>query len=186
MRLVLASASARRRELLEAAGVAFVVDPAAVDETRLPDEAPEEYALRVARDKVHAGRARHPHDAVLGADTIVLIDGAVLGKPATPAEAVAMLKRLSGRSHDVITGVVVAWPGHERSVVERTRVRFASLSDADVQDYVATGEPMDKAGAYAIQGLAGRFVTSIEGSYSNVVGLPVAAVLQMLRDTGIG
>jgi septum formation protein len=185
MLLVLASASARRRELLEAAGLTFVVDPMAVDETRRAGEAPEEYALRVARDKVHAARTRHPHDTVLGADTIVLIDGAVLGKPAGEDEAVSMLLRLSGRTHEVLTGVAVAWPGQERSAVERTRVRFTWLSDAEIRAYVATGEPMDKAGAYAIQGLAAKFVADIEGSYSNVVGLPVATVLQMLREAGI-
>src|SRR5512147_2255827 len=148
MRLVLASASARRRELLEAAGLTFVVDPMAVDERRAPGEAPAEYALRVARDKLHAGRAKYPHDAVLGADTIVVIGDAVLGKPATETEAMSMLTRLSGRAHDVITAVAVGWPGEERTAIETTRVWFTSLSEAQIRAYVATGEPMDKAGAY--------------------------------------
>ena len=184
MRLILASASARRRELLEAAGVLFHADPVAADETRMPGEPPEVYVARVARAKVHAGRLRHPADVVLGADTVVVVDNAVLGKPASDEEAAAMLARLSGREHEVLTGVSVAWPGHERTAVERTRVWFAPLGDEEIRRYVATGEPTDKAGAYAIQGLASKFVVRIEGSYSNVVGLPVATVLQFLRETG--
>jgi septum formation protein len=186
MRLVLASASARRRDLLAAAGVRFTVDPADADERRRTGEPPEAYVARVARDKVHAGRRRHPDAAVLGADTSVVVDGHVLGKPADAGEAAAMLRRLSGRSHDVLTAVVLAWPGHERAAVARTRVWFAALSDGEIGRYVRTGEPLDKAGAYAIQGLASRFVTRIDGSYSNVVGLPLAEVLQMLGDAGIG
>jgi len=108
----------------------------------------------------------------------------VLGKPVDDAEAVAMLTRLSGRAHDVVTGVALAWPGHDRVVVERTRVWFAPISDDEIYRYVATGEPRDKAGAYAIQGMASRFVQRIDGSYSNVVGLPMATVLQLLRDAG--
>jgi septum formation protein len=186
MRLVLASASARRRELLEAAGLTFVVDPQAVDESRLAGEAPEGYALRVSRDKVQAGRAKHPHDAVLGADTVVVIDGLVMGKPASDEDAAGMLRRLSGRTHEVFTAVALAWPGRERTALERTEVRFISLDETDIRHYVATGEPRDKAGAYAIQGAGGRFVARVEGSYSNVVGLPVATVLQLLREAGIG
>jgi septum formation protein len=185
MRLILASASARRRELLTAAGVPFVVDPVEADERRLPDEPPVEYATRVALAKARAGLVRHPSDVVLGADTIVLVDDLVLGKPADEADAVAMLGRLSGRGHDVITGVALAWHGHERSFAERTRVWFAPLSPDDIRSYVSTGEPRDKAGAYAIQGGAARFVTRVDGSYSNVVGLPVAAVLQYLTEAGV-
>jgi septum formation protein len=185
MRLVLASASARRRELLTAAGLSFVVDPADIDERRRPHEPPEDYAQRVAEEKVEVGRRRHPSDVVLAADTIVLVDDQLLGKPATPDEASAMLEQISGRAHDVLTGVAVVWPGGKRSLVERTRVWFAPLSAEQIRWYVASGEPMDKAGAYAIQGLASRFVTRIEGSYSNVVGLPVAAVLQFLAQTGL-
>jgi septum formation protein len=185
MRLVLASASARRRELLTAAGLSFVVDPADIDERRRPHEPPEDYAQRVAEDKVEVGRRRHPADVVLAADTIVLVDDQLLGKPATPDEAAAMLGQISGRAHDVLTGVAIVWPGGKRSRVERTRVWFAPLSAEQIRWYVASGEPMDKAGAYAIQGLASRFVTRIEGSYSNVVGLPVAAVVQFLAQTGL-
>lgn len=185
MRLILASASARRRELLDAAGVIFHMDPVAADERRLPDEQPEAYVARVARAKVHAGRVRHPADVVLGADTVVVVDGAMLGKPLTDDEAAAMLKSLSGRAHVVLTGVAVGWPGQERIAVERTQVWFAPLSDDEIRTYVETGEPRDKAGAYAIQGLASKFVLRIEGSYSNVVGLPLAMVLQILRETGL-
>jgi septum formation protein len=185
MRLVLASASARRRELLTAAGVSFVVDPADVDERRHPNEPPVEYVRRVAAAKARASRARHPGDVVLGADTVVLVDDVLLAKPATRDEAAAMLARLSGRAHDVLTGVAIEWPAGTRSHVERTRVWFAPIAAGQIQWYVETGEPMDKAGAYAIQGLASRFVTRIEGSYSNVVGLPVAAVLQFLGEIGL-
>ena len=184
MRLILASASPRRRDLLDAAGVAHVVDPVDVDERRQPDEPPDEYATRVARSKALAGQARHPADIVLGADTIVVVDGDVLGKPGDDDDAVAMLTRLSGRAHDVVTGVALAWPGHDRTVVERTRVWFAPLTGDEIYRYVVTGEPRDKAGAYAIQGMASRFVQRIDGSYSNVVGLPVATVLQLLREAG--
>jgi septum formation protein len=185
MRLVLASASARRRELLTAAGLSFVVDPADIDERRHPHEQPEEYARRVAVEKAQTGRRRHPADVVLAADTIVLVEDRVLAKPATPDEAAGMLAQLSGRVHEVLTGVAVEWPGGARAHVERTRVWFAPLDADQISWYVASGEPMDKAGAYAIQGLASRFVTRIEGSYSNVVGLPVAVVLQFLRETGL-
>jgi len=191
MRLILASASPRRRELLAAAGLAFEVDPVAADERQLPGETPEVYASRVARDKMHTGRLRHPADAVLAADTVVVVDGVALGKPQHDDDAIGMLTRLSGRAHDVLTGVAIGWPGHEHLAVERTQVWFTALRPEAIQRYVATGEPRDKAGAYAIQGQAGRFVRRIHGSYSNVVGLPIATVLRMLRDldvtgTGLG
>jgi len=185
MRLILASASARRRELLAAAGVPFVADPADIDERRYPGEPAHEYARRVAVTKAHAVSQRRPFDIVLGADTVVLVENDVLGKPATPEDAAGMLAKLSGRPHDVLTAVAIEWPGGTRSVVETTRVWFATLDPEEIRWYVASGEPMDKAGAYAIQGLASRFVTRIEGSYSNVVGLPVAAVLQILRANGL-
>lgn len=186
MRLVLASASARRRELLTAAGLSFVVDPADIDERRRPSEPAEDYARRVAAEKAAIGRQRHPADIVVAADTIVLVEGQLLGKPETPDEAARMLAQLSGRAHDVLTGVAVVWPDGARSHVERTRVWFAPLTAAQIDWYVASGEPMDKAGAYAIQGLASRFVSRIEGSYSNVVGLPVAVIVQFLAEAGLG
>ena len=184
MRLVLASASPRRRELLAAAGLEFDVDPVDIDETKRTEESPASYVERVARAKAEAAARRHTDRVVLAADTAVVIDGDVLGKPRGDVEAARMLRRLAGRTHDVLTGVAVARDGQITSTVERTTVQMASLSDAEIRWYVATGEAGDKAGAYAIQGLASRFVPRIEGSYSNVVGLPVATVLQLLRSSG--
>ena len=181
MRLVLASASPRRRELLAAAGLDVDVDPVDVDERQVAGEPPSAYVERVARLKATAGAARHPRRVVVGADTAVVVDGDVLGKPRDAADAGSMLQRLSGRDHDVMTGVAVASAGRVESFVERTRVTVAPLSAADIEAYVATGEPFDKAGAYAIQGGAGRFITGCEGSYSNVVGLPMESLLELLR-----
>jgi septum formation protein len=184
MRLVLASGSPRRRELLASAGFTFDVEAVDVDERRETGEAPAAYVDRLARSKAHAAAMRKSGDAVIGADTVVVVDAEVLGKPRDAADAVRMLRLLSGRAHDVLTGVAVTWRGRTTSHVERTSVWFASLSERDIAWYVATGEPMDKAGAYAIQALASRFIPKIEGSYSNVVGLPVAAVVQLLAEAG--
>jgi septum formation protein len=180
MRLVLASASPRRRELLMAAGLEFEVDPAHVDETLRAGEAAADYIERVTRAKAEAVAARHPDAAVVAADTAVIVDGRVLGKPADEVEAARMLRELSGRSHEVWTGVAVARAGEVRYALERTTVWMRPLSESEVRSYVASGEPLDKAGAYAIQGLASSFIPRIEGSRSNVVGLPVATVLQLL------
>jgi septum formation protein len=185
MRLVLASASPRRRELLLSAGFDVDVDPAHVDEALRPGEAPAGYIERVARAKALAVSGRHPDRTVIAADTAVLVDGVVFGKPADEAEAARMLRQLAGRSHEVWTGVVVARDGRMAYALERTTVWMLPLSDAEVSWYVASGEPLDKAGAYAIQGLASRFIPRIEGSWSNVVGLPVATVLQLLRGDGV-
>jgi septum formation protein len=185
MRLVLASASPRRRELLESAGIAFDVDAADVDESRRDGEPPTLYVERLARLKAESVAQRHPTRAVLGADTAVVVGSDVLGKPADAADAAAMLRRLSGRAHDVLTGVALAWKGATHARVDRTVVHMSDLSDADIAWYVASGEPMDKAGAYAIQGLASRFITRIEGSYGTVVGLPVACVLQLIADANV-
>jgi len=182
--LILASASPRRRELLDAAGLSHSVDPVDVDERVAAGESPEVYAERVARDKARAGAIRHPSAHVLGADTIVVVDAAILGKPKDDGDARRMLRLLSGRAHEVLTAVALATPGREPTVrIERTRVWFAELSEGDIDWYIATGEHRDKAGAYAIQGRASRFIPRIEGSYSNVVGLPVATVVEMLKDT---
>ena len=186
MSLVLASASARRRDLLAAAGIGFIVDPANADERPRPGEAPRDYALRVAKDKVRLTRPRHPAAAVLAADTIVVVDGDILGKPASPDEARRMLARLSGRAHEVVTAVALAWPGGERAFLETTEVRFHAIETSAIEHYVATGEPLDKAGAYAIQGGASAFVAAISGSHSNVVGLPVEATMALLREAGVG
>ncbi|HUX67244.1 MAG TPA: Maf family protein [Terriglobales bacterium] len=179
-RLVLASASPRRRELLEAAGFEVEVRPAPLDETPLPGEAAADYVLRLARAKA---RALAAPGLVLGADTVVVVDGDLLGKPASDAEAAAMLARLAGREHQVLTGVCLRDPARNREAAraETTRVWFAPLSPQEIADYVQSGEPRDKAGAYAIQGRAARFIPRIEGSYSNVVGLPLATVWDLWR-----
>ena len=180
--LVLASASPRRAELLHAAGIAFVVVPPDVDESVQDDEPPPRYVERLARAKAVAIQLHHPDRLVLAADTTVVVDGHILGKPDGAADARRMLTMLAGRTHEVITGVALAAGG---AVIESrqatTTVAFAPMTAEWIDWYVASGEPMDKAGAYAIQGLASRFVTSISGSYSNVVGLPVALVHEMLE-----
>jgi septum formation protein len=178
--LVLASRSPRRADLLAAAGFAFSVEPADVDEGRQPDETPDAYVCRVARAKAQLVAARRPHDVIIAADTVVVIDSLVLGKPADDADAAEMLRRLAGRAHEVLTGVAVEALGRCEVGIDRTTVHFSELTDADIAWYVASGEPADKAGAYGIQGLASRFVPRIEGSYTNVVGLPVALVTRLL------
>ena len=189
--LVLASASPRRQELLRSAGIPFSVEPANVDETPFAGESPRDCAERLAREKALAVFAARPHDRVLGADTVVAVDETILGKPVDGEDAARMLRLLSGRVHRVITGVclVEAGPGrqgsggsHITTASETTLVTMNELSEDDIRGYVATGEPMDKAGAYAIQGMAARFIPRIEGDYSNVVGLPVALVLRILRE----
>jgi septum formation protein len=184
MRLILASASPRRAELLRAAGYAFEIVPADVDESAGAGERPEDYVRRVAAEKARAVLRQHPDGTVLAADTTVVVDGAMLGKPSDDEDARHMLARLSGRAHRVMTGVVVAGGGREVGAVASTLVRFAVLTPADIDWYVASGEPRDKAGAYGAQGLASRFVEGIEGSYSNVVGLPVALVHTLLAEQG--
>jgi septum formation protein len=183
-RLVLASSSPRRAELLTAAGISFEAVDANVDETPLDHEAPQAHVRRLAEAKARAVAALHRDAMVLGADTVVVVDGRMLGKPRSPGEAAEMLRALSGREHLVLTGVAVLVGGVPRVEVETTRVRFGPLTAADVAWYVASGEPMDKAGAYAVQGLASRFVESITGSYSNVVGLPVALVWRLVKSAG--
>lgn len=174
--VVLASASPRRADLLRAAGIPFEVIVADVDEALLSGEAPEAYVTRLARDKAAAVATRARGRRVLAADTAVVIDEHILGKPADAADARRMLGLLSGRTHQVMTGVCL----DSEVRLATTAVEFAPLSPDEIDQYVASGEPMDKAGAYAIQGLASRFVTRIDGSYSNVVGLPVALVYQLL------
>jgi len=180
--LILASASPRRAELLRHAAIPFAVDPADVPERPLLGEAPLDYAQRLARDKAQAVFARHPQDAVLGADTIVVADDHLLEKPAGAEDAARMLRLLSGRTHRVITGVCLLQVGFERTEAETTHVTFTSLSAEEIAEYVRSGEPMDKAGAYGIQGMASRWVTEIQGCYFNVVGLPVARVYRLLHE----
>jgi septum formation protein len=179
--LILASQSPRRQEILSRAGIHFICRPADVSEERIGDEDSREHVRRLARLKAEAVAAA-PGDIVLGADTVVVIEGRILGKPADPKQAAWMLRQLSGRQHEVITGFCLR-AGRRRIVdVESTRVRFVPLSDGEIADYVASGEPMDKAGAYAIQGLASKFIDRIEGCYFNVVGLPVALVSRRLNE----
>lgn len=192
--LILASASPRRRELLTQAGLSFEVHPAHIPEDPLPDEDPIAYVTRLAREKAEVvfkklsgedGTHGGPNAlAVLGADTTVTLDGQILGKPADAADAVRMLRLLSGRSHRVVTGVALATAHGIEVAAEVTGVQFLTLSQEEIEAYVATGEPMDKAGAYAIQGTASRWISRIEGSYSNVVGLPVALVYRLLCESG--
>jgi septum formation protein len=191
--IVLASASPRRQELLRNAGIPFTVQPADINETPLAGEAPRECAERLAREKALAVSQSRPQNYVLGADTIVVVDGSILGKPRDAGDAARMLRLLSGRMHEVITGVCVVKPvargrgsvaSKSKTASESTVVTMCELSGGQIRDYVATGEPMDKAGAYAIQGIASRWIPRIEGDYSNVVGLPVAMVYAMLRELG--
>ena len=179
--LILASQSPRRSEILRQAGIPFVVKPANVDESVRPGEPVEEYVRRVAEEKATAFETA-AGDVVLGADTVVVIGGEMLGKPRDRADAVRMLERLAGREHDVITGICLRRGVdrlHDRAV---TRVWFNPLTRQEIEQYVASGEPMDKAGAYAIQGLASKFVERIDGSYTNVVGLPIELVIKHLPE----
>jgi septum formation protein len=182
MTLLLASASPRRAELLRAAGFEFDVQPAHVDESIHAGETPEQYVRRVADAKARAVLDDAGNRVVLAADTTVVVDDHILGKPLDGADASRMLRLLSGRRHQVLTAVTVARDVRVRTRVAVTDVEFAPLSDDEIAWYIASGEPFDKAGAYAVQGLASRFVVRIEGSHSNVVGLPVAFVYAMLRE----
>jgi septum formation protein len=183
--LVLASRSPRRRELLARAGIDFVVRPAEVDESVLAGESPAEHVRRLALAKAQAVSAA-PGEVVLGADTVVVVDDTILGKPAGAADAVRMLRMLSGREHLVLTGICLRGNGRLIEDCETTRVHFVELSEQEIGSYVASGEPMDKAGAYAIQGLASKFIDRIEGCYFNVVGLPVARLWRCLRQSYAG
>jgi nucleoside triphosphate pyrophosphatase len=191
--LVLASASPRRQELLRNAGIPFTVYPSNIPEIPLVGESPRDCAERLAREKALAAFRRHSNKPVLGADTIVVVDGGILGKPDDEADATRMLRLLSGRTHQVITGVCLVGPplrtgnrklrtGFEDTRSETTLVTMTNLTDDDIHAYIATGEPKDKAGAYAIQGIASRWIPRIEGDHFNVVGLPVALVHRMLQE----
>lgn len=184
MHLILASASPRRAELLHSAGFAFSIVAANLDETPRPGEPAEAYTLRVAHEKAaHVAQAPRAGDGlILGADTEVVIDGRIMGKPADAADARRMLRQLAGTVHDVLTAVVMRGNGRTAEAVVVTRVWFTSMSEQEIDWYVASGEPMGKAGGYAIQGLGARFVERIDGSWSNVVGLPVAAVYRLLGE----
>jgi septum formation protein len=163
------------------AGIMFEVQPAHIAEDPQPGEAAKACAERLAREKALAVARQRPQDWVLGADTVVVVDGELLGKPSDAADAARMLRMISGREHLVITGVCLVTGGEKTVSSETTVVTVSEISEKEIADYVATGEPMDKAGAYAIQGIASRWILRIEGDYSNVVGLPVALVWRMLR-----
>ena len=190
--LILASASPRRRELLAQAGLEFEVVPADIDETPLPDEGAAAYVQRVATEKAQAVCAKYRKEradadfTVLAADTAVVLSesGTILAKPLNPEDAERMLGLLSGRTHAVMTGLAAVSARHDRTVVdvEITHVSFNMISAQEIEDYVATGEPLDKAGAYAIQGFAARWIPRIEGDYFNVVGLPIARVIALLSE----
>lgn len=187
MKLVLASSSPRRSEVLADAGFAFEAVAAGVDESRREGEPAEAYVRRLAEVKARAVVARiSPPAIVIAADTVVVMDGEVLGKPESAEDAAQMLRRLGGRTHQVLTGLaVVKMPeGAARVEIETTRVTFAPLGEAEIEGYVASGEPLNKAGAYAIQGRGGRFVVRVEGCYFNVVGLPLARLYRILREMG--
>lgn len=183
--LVLASASPRRSAILSELGLAHEVDPAALPEVRAAGETPEAYVERLAREKAQVVALRHPASLVLGGDTTVALGPRILEKPADEEEAVTMLLALAGREHRVATGLALVLPGGAvLSGVEVTRVRFRAFDGAEARAYVGTGEPMDKAGAYGIQGLGGALVEGIEGDFSAVVGLSIPLLLRLLRDAG--
>jgi septum formation protein len=181
MPIVLASASPRRAELLRAAGIEFEVIPAHIDERAHPHETADGYVRRIADAKARAVSAHVTDRIILAADTTVVVGEMMLAKPEDDADAKRMLRMLSGRTHEVLTAVSICRGQQMITEVERSAVEFAPLTEFEIDWYVATGEPRDKAGAYAIQGYASRFVTRIDGSYSNVVGLPVALVYEILK-----
>ncbi len=183
MKLVLASSSPRRRELLESLNLEFEVRSPDVDETRFPDEAPSVYVERIARSKAIA--VAGSDEVIVAADTTVVVDGRVMGKPGHPEEARSMLRRLQGGRHEVLTGLAVSGLGETHSLVDATEVEMMAMTDDEIAAYVAGGEPMDKAGAYALQGEGGVFVTSIHGSPSTVVGLPIHQLPRLLGRVGV-
>lgn len=183
--LVLASASPRRRDLLRQAGIPFRIDPANIDEHLRDGEAPRETATRLAREKALAVASRVNESVILGSDTLVVLGGRIFGKPADPDEAVTHLKQLTGERHEVITGVALVQGERIEDFAVSSRVTLRAASEAEIRTYVATGEPLDKAGAYAVQGQGRRFVQEIIGSETNVIGLPVTETLAALARFGI-
>lgn len=182
-RVILASQSPRRRELLSLIGIVHEVRPADIDERYLPGESPRAHAERLAREK--AAKIHERESVVIGSDTIVVVDGDVLGKPSDDRDAAGMLQRLSGRSHTVITAVAVAWRGRVESGVEEVGVTFHELSERDIAAYIATREPMDKAGAYGIQGFGATIVARVDGDYFAVMGLPLQRLVRLFAEVGL-
>jgi len=183
--VILASASPRRRELLSLVGIAHEVRPADIDETLLDGETPTGHAERLARDKAHKIAGDNRGAVVIAADTIVVVDGAVLGKPRDTLQATEMLRSLSGREHTVCTAIAVALGNRTESAVEQVRVWFRPLSDAEIADYIATREPMDKAGAYGIQGFGATIVERVDGDYFSVMGLGLRRLVELLANVGV-
>ncbi|HWG17974.1 MAG TPA: Maf family protein [Acidobacteriaceae bacterium] len=188
-RLILASASPRRRELLAQAGYSFEVHAADIDESQRAGESPSAYVLRLAEEKAHAVLSKHTDQTdliVLGADTTVVLDDTILGKPADAADAREMLRRLSGRTHQVLTGIAAATRAGISTAVESTDVTFSEIPEAELDAYCATSEPLDKAGAYGIQGYAARWIPCIDGCYFNVMGLPIARTVRLIKEAARG
>lgn len=185
--LILASTSPRREQLLASMGIPFDIHPSNVPEVHRPGELPEDYVARLSRDKADAIAKQHHTRWVIGADTTVLLDDELLEKPKDREDALRILRTLSGRTHMVYTGVTLVnrERGYSETRVGESEVRMLTLSEEDIARYVDTGEPMDKAGAYAVHGIGAMFIDSIHGSYTNVVGLPLALLFQMLRRAGI-
>ena len=185
MSLILASASPRRSELLAVLVPQFEVVPSGADETIDGTPSPTERVMQLAQRKAQDVFSTHPRDVVVGADTLVFLDGAPLGKPKDREDAAAMLRSLSGRVHEVVTGVCVLWPGGSRIFSETSRVEVLPLSEETIDRYIRSGEPMDKAGGYAIQGIAAEFVKKLDGNLSNVVGLPIPPLAGALKQAGV-
>ena len=183
--VILASQSPRRRELLTLVGIPHEVRPADIDESYGAGELPRAHAERLAREKAAVVARRAPDAVVIGSDTIVVLDGDVLGKPRDEREAASMLMRLSGRTHTVMTAVAVMWRGVERSAVEEVEVTFHTLTSAEIDAYIATREPMDKAGAYGIQGFGATIVSRVDGDYFAVMGLPLQRLVRLMADLGL-
>jgi len=183
--VILASASPRRRELLTLIGIAHEVLPADIDESAFPDEAPAPHAERLARAKAHALAERHPQAVVIAADTIVVVDGEILGKPRDAAHAAQMLGRLAGREHTVYTAIAVARDAQTESAVEDVRVTMRAMTAGEIAAYIATGEPMDKAGAYGIQGYGATIVERVDGDYFSVMGLGLRRLVELLGRVGV-
>ena len=182
--LILASSSPRRRQLLDMLQIPFTVIPADIDERRIDGEAPERYVVRLAREKAASVSEQHPGALVLGADTTVVVRGELLAKPESAAEAEAMLAKLRGRTHHVMTGVALVCDGRIEDAIDISDVTFRALPDAMIASYVATGEPMDKAGAYAVQGLGAVLIQGIRGDFFSVMGLPLRLVVELLERFG--
>lgn len=185
VRVILASASPRRRELLTLIGIAHEVRPADIDESVMPEETPAPHAERLARAKAHTLAVAYPHAVVIAADTIVVVDGDILGKPRDADHAAVMLKRLAGRDHTVYTAIAVARDAGTESAVEAVRVTFRPLTDAEIAAYIATGEPLDKAGAYGIQGYGATIVERVDGDYFSVMGLGLRRLVELLGRVGV-